>query len=151
MVHFYMGCTDWMVRLLDLVLIVVTAHNRPFWGFGMVGTVSANHQSPVHCCEFAPTVRFAKWFRGFAAAPICPPVQSTHPRWLSNCRAPRPGVDGWPLYNGTGRVYAGRGRRTSAAPGLARSDPCFRLFFESIVIVGCVLRVFVLCNGGGMF
>lgn len=27
----------------------------------------------------------------------------------------------------------------------------FFFFFESIVIVGCVLRVFVLCNGGGMF
>lgn len=40
MVHFYMGCTDWMVRLLDLVLIVVTAHDRPFWGLERWGQLA---------------------------------------------------------------------------------------------------------------
>uniref|UniRef100_A0A8D8BY27 (northern house mosquito) hypothetical protein n=1 Tax=Culex pipiens TaxID=7175 RepID=A0A8D8BY27_CULPI len=115
----------------------------------MVGTISANHQSPVHCCEFVPTVRFAKWFRSSTDMSAGPKHTSALAVQLPRTQAKSRWV--WPLYNGTGRVYAGRGRRTSAAPGLARSDPCFRLFFESIVIVGCVLRVFVLCNGGGMF
>lgn len=60
-----------------------------------------------------------------------------HVRWLSNSRAPRPGSRWVALYNGTGRLYAGRGNGTSAELGSARSDPFWKYSDSWMCGVAC--------------